>query len=198
MNLSGGTWCGARRPRTVTTTERPHPALPRTGEGFTSRSILLPLPPGIALGVEQSREVVVLDPRIRGGGGGGLGVVGDAEAGRLEHRNVVGAVADRERVPDLQPKLGGGVEQGAPLGLSPDDRLAYRAGEAAAAAHEPVGDHPVEADLGANRLGEAGEAARDEDCQRAVAPHRSNQRAGAGGEADSFLAAAVDRGFVEI
>ena len=29
---------------------------------------------------------------------GGLGVIGDAEPGRLDHRNVVGAVADRERV----------------------------------------------------------------------------------------------------
>jgi hypothetical protein len=40
----------------------------------------------------------VVDPRRGGGGDRGLGVVGDAEAGGLDHAEVVRAVADHQRV----------------------------------------------------------------------------------------------------
>ena len=52
----------------------------------------------IALAVQQRRQVGVVDPGMGGRRHGGLGVEGDAEAGAFEHREIVGAVADRQRV----------------------------------------------------------------------------------------------------
>ena len=52
----------------------------------------------IALRIEQRGEVAVVDPRGGGGRDGGLGVVGDAEPGVLDHAEIVGAVADGQRV----------------------------------------------------------------------------------------------------
>ena len=49
----------------------------------------------IALRVKQRRQIAVVDARGGGLRHRGLGVVGDAEAGGFDHRDVVGAVADR-------------------------------------------------------------------------------------------------------
>ena len=62
------------------------------------RSVHELLPP-IALRIEQRRQVGVVDPRMGRGGDGGLGAEGDAEAGLLQHGEVVGAVADGHRRP---------------------------------------------------------------------------------------------------
>ena len=43
----------------------------------------------------------------RGGGDRRLGVKGDAEPGGRQHRQIVGAVADRERLGERQAALGG-------------------------------------------------------------------------------------------
>ena len=53
---------------------------------------------GKTLRVEQGGEVAMIDPRLRGGGDRGLGVIGDAEAGGLQHGEIIGAVADGQRV----------------------------------------------------------------------------------------------------
>ena len=56
------------------------------------------LVPPIALRIEQRGEIAVVDPRRGGCGDRGLGVIGDAEAGGLDHAEIVGAVAGRQRV----------------------------------------------------------------------------------------------------
>ena len=56
------------------------------------------LVPPIPLRIQQRGEVAVVDPRRGGGGDRGLGVIGDAEAGLLDHAEIVGAVADHQRV----------------------------------------------------------------------------------------------------
>jgi hypothetical protein len=61
------------------------------------------IPAHETLGVEQCGEVGVLDARVRAPGHLGLGAIGDAEAGGLQHRKIVGAVADRQRVVELKP-----------------------------------------------------------------------------------------------
>ena len=62
------------------------------------RSRLRKLIPSIPLRIEQRREVAVVDPRGGGGRYRGLGVIGDAEARLLDHAEIVGAVADHQRV----------------------------------------------------------------------------------------------------
>src|SRR6202035_2653110 len=68
----------------------------------------------IALRVEQCGEVAVVDPYGRGGGDGGFGVEGHAEAGALDHADIVGAVAYHQRVDIVEierfTKLGQGCE----------------------------------------------------------------------------------------
>ncbi len=145
-----------------------------------ARLIGLPFASGVALGVEQSRQIVMLDPRGGGGGRGRLGAIGDAEARGLDHRDVVGAVADRQRIGRVDPALGRRVEQGGTLGPRPDDRLADRAraggrpslwSRLAITRSKPIAAR--------HRLGEAGEAAGDEHGQGALRLHRAHQRTGA-------------------
>src|ERR1700733_9072446 len=76
--------------------------MPGSSPGMTTewRGALFPhkIPAPIALRVEQCGEVAVVDPYGRGGGDGGFGVEGHAEAGALDHADIVGAVADHPRV----------------------------------------------------------------------------------------------------
>ena len=80
---------------------------PYGSEGGEAKSLPYPyqrrlcpheLVPSIALRVQKCCEIAVVDPRRRGRGDRRLGVVGDAQAGMLDHAEVVGAVADRQRV----------------------------------------------------------------------------------------------------
>src|ERR1700733_7624723 len=68
----------------------------------------------IALCVEQGGEVAVVDPRPGRGRDGGFGVVGDAETGAFDHAEIVGAVADHQRVDIVEiegfAQLGQGCE----------------------------------------------------------------------------------------
>ena len=45
----------------------------------------------------------MVDPPARGRGDRGLGMKRDAEPRRVQHRQVVGAVADRQRLVEPQP-----------------------------------------------------------------------------------------------
>src|SRR5579862_8389718 len=51
-----------------------------------------------SLGAEQCREIAMVDARGGGSGDRGLGVEGDAQSGRLDHAEIVGAVAGNQRV----------------------------------------------------------------------------------------------------
>ena len=83
------------------------------------------------------------------------------------------------------------------LPSAPSDRLADRAAEPAALDQQFVRDRRVEAELGGDAVGEAAEAARDEQAIGAVRAHRPHQRPGAGREADALGVAAVDHLRVE-
>ena len=85
----------------------------------------------VALQIEQRREVAVVDARMRGRGDLRLGVIGDAEAGRLDHREIVGAVAGRERLVRREAEALAQFEQRGELRLAPEDRLGDAAGELA-------------------------------------------------------------------
>ena len=50
----------------------------------------------VALEIEQRGQVAVVDAGARLGGDDRLGVEGDAQPGRLDHGQVIGAVADRD------------------------------------------------------------------------------------------------------
>ena len=89
----------------------------------------------------------MIDARGRGLRDLGLGVVGDAEARRLDHRDVVGAVAGHQGALRRQRKLPGELDQGRELGFASEDRLRHVAGQAAVAIdYERVGAVLVEPD----------------------------------------------------
>src|SRR4051812_31193473 len=75
-------------------------AASRPGNQTASR--LHKLLPPIALRVEQRGEVAEIDSRMSGRGNRRLGVIGDAEAGALDHAEIVGAIADYQRVEIIQ------------------------------------------------------------------------------------------------
>jgi hypothetical protein len=74
-----------------------------------------------------------------------LGAVGDAQARGLDHRQVVGAVADRQRVGRGQAEGGGFLSQRGQLGFLTQDRLADRARQPASFLDQGVGAVQVEA-----------------------------------------------------
>jgi tRNA dimethylallyltransferase len=125
----------------------------------------------------------VLDARARRGGDGGLSAKGDAEPGGGEHRQIIGAVADGERLRGREMVAAGEVEQGRALRLAGDDRRGDPPGDPSAGDFEPVRDDMREAELRGDALGEKREAARDERRHRAGAAHRRDERARARREA---------------
>jgi len=108
-------------------------------------------------------------------GNRGLGVEGDPDAGGFQHREVVGAVTDGDRLCRCDAELGGKSKERFPLGLAGDNRRAYRTGDPSMREVEPVGDDSVEAECRGDRFGEDGKPARDERGQGAGAPHGGDQ-----------------------
>ena len=137
------------------------------------------------------------DAGVGGRHGGGLGVIGDPEARFLQHRDVVGAVANGQRFVGAKAELGGGVEQSAALAFRAQDRPFEPSVQPARSKAEPVGHDPVEADLGPDRIGEAGESSGDQEREGPFPTHRPHQRPGAAGEPDALRQAPVDGGLVE-
>ena len=126
----------------------------------------------------------MVETRMSGGGNNRLGAKSDAETGGAQHRQVVGAVADRERKRRWNAEFAGKREQSLPLCLGGDDRRQHPAGQPAVDDLQPVGDDAVEAELRRDRLGEDCEPAGDERGRRTGAPHRRHERAGAGSHTD--------------
>ena len=85
----------------------------------------------IALRIQQRGEVAVVDPRGGSGGDRGLGVIGDAEARRLDHAEIVGAVAGHQRVDVVEVEDFAKLDQRCQLGGAAEDRLGDFAGELA-------------------------------------------------------------------
>ena len=127
----------------------------------------------------------MVDPPARRGGDRGLGAKGDAEPGGLQHRQIVGAVADRECLPKRQPEFGGERRQRVALGRGGDDRRGYGARQPAVRHIEPVGDHPVKAEPCRDRFGEDREPARDQGGFHPGAAQGRDQRPRAGHRPDA-------------
>ena len=68
-----------------------------------------------------------INPRMRGGCDGGLGVKRHAEARFLQHCEIVGAVADRHRLLSRQAVRVAQFNEGGELRLAPEDRLGNEA-----------------------------------------------------------------------
>ena len=107
-----------------------------------------------------------------------LGVVGDAEARRLDHGDVVGAVAGDERLVRREAESRAQFDQRRELRLAPEDRLGHLAGQLAVGVDQQrIGAVLVEADHRGDALGEQREAAGDEAGIGAVLAHGGDQRA---------------------
>ena len=138
----------------------------------------------------------MVEPPTRDGGDRRFGAECDAEAGSSQHRQVVGAVADGDRLRQRDRMLGGQCQQGLPLGLRGDDREQHPAGSAVVDDLQPIGDDAAETELGRDAVGKNGEPAGDERGRGTVPPHRPDQEACSRRQADP-LRRLVDDGRVE-
>ena len=114
-----------------------------------------------------------------------LGPEGDAEPSRLEHRQVVGAVADGQGRVERHAAFSGERQQRVAFHFAGHDRRGDGAGDAAIGNVEPVRDEPVEAEFCGDRLGEHGEPAGDQRGRHPGSAQGGEQGAGAGHQADA-------------
>src|SRR5947199_5069541 len=100
------------------------------GSGFaavrrpgTTRETLLfhELLAAIALDIKQRGEIAVIDAGVRARRDLRLGPIGDAEPGGVQHRKIIRAVTDRERVLAREPELFGEFQEGGELGVASED-----------------------------------------------------------------------------
>ena len=134
----------------------------------------------------------MVDARMRGRGDLRLGMIGDTEACRLDHREVIRAVAGRERFVRREAEAVAQFDQRRALRLPAEDRLGDAAGEPFALGDQRIGAMLVETDHRGNAAGEQREAARDEAGISAVAPHGGDERAPARGERDALVDHVLD------
>ena len=125
----------------------------------------------------------------------GLGAIGDAKAGGFQHRKIVGAVADGERLGERKALRRGDLLQRAELGVGSEDRLDRLAGEPAGLDHDLVGAVLVGANPLANRARELAEAARHDRDMGAARPHRAGESARSRVERDALPQRVGDDGF---
>ncbi len=132
------------------------------------------------------------DDRIGEGRDPRLAAIGDAEAGGFDHRDVIGAVADRQGLVPCDAGFGTKVEKSRPLRRGIDDRGRNASAEAVSDEREAIGPHRVKAEARGHRLGKKREAARDEQRARPRGRHRADQRLGPGARLHAFVEAAPD------
>src|SRR5579863_7378661 len=80
------------------------------------------------LRVKQRREVAIVDPRGSGGCDRGLGVEGNAQSCLTDHAEIVGAVADSQRVDIVEVRVLAKLNQRGELGGAAQNRLLDLAG----------------------------------------------------------------------
>ena len=89
---------------------------------------------------------MVVEPGIGDLGERGLGAIGDAKPRRLDHRAVIGAVADRDDRVRRDAERVARVDQGARLERRIDDPAGHRPGETPIGRFEHIGLDPLEPD----------------------------------------------------
>jgi tRNA dimethylallyltransferase len=114
-----------------------------------------------------------------------FGSESDADSGGGQHRQVVGAVADGDRLGRCEAELSRQSEERFPLGIPGYDRRVDDAGDATLRELEPVGDYAIEAERRRDRFGEDREPAGDERRCGSAAAHGRDQRARSRSQPDS-------------
>ncbi len=122
-----------------------------------------------------------------------LGMERDAGAGDRDHVEIVGTVADGERVAGHEPQPCGRLTQHFGLCCPPEDRLLHRPRQISICLCEPVGAVLAKADRRGDGAGEGGEAAGHEERVGTMRIHGPDQRTRPGGERDAGVEDAADR-----
>jgi tRNA dimethylallyltransferase len=138
----------------------------------------------VALCEQQGGQVGMVDPPPRSGSHKRFGVEGDAEPGAGEHRQIVGAIADRDRLLQRNAFFGGQPEQRLPLRFGGDDRWVYPAGQTPRGQVDPIGDNVIETEFRRQPFGEDHEPARDQRRRRARCLHGRDQLTRPGSQSD--------------
>src|SRR5579872_1154053 len=111
------------------------------------------------LRVKQRGEVAMIDSRLRGSRDCGLGVIGDAKPRLRNHAEIIGAVADDERVDIVEIGSLAKLDQRRKLGGAAENRFLHLAGQFTVAHHQFIGAVLLKAELFGDRLRKQGEAA---------------------------------------
>src|SRR5690349_9698587 len=93
----------------------------RLGVSLSARRLDEVIAP-IALRIEERGQIAMIDARAGHFAQRRLGVEGDAESSRLDHRHIIGAVADRKRTLALQLQALPECEQRVALGVAAEYR----------------------------------------------------------------------------
>ena len=129
-----------------------------------------------------------------------LGAIGDAKPRLLDHRAVVGAVADRQAHPPSSIRAPRALRSAHRAWPSHRRSVAEPLRSAGRPANiEAIGRDPLETDHLGDRLGERGKAARSPaSSHRAARAHRPDQRLGARIGPDPLVQAAADARFLRV
>src|SRR5262245_57211463 len=106
----------------------------------------------IALQIEERSEIAVLDPGRRGGGDDRLGAKGNAKPSGSEHGQIVGTVAEGQRVAAIELQLAREAFEARELGLAAEDGLAHAAGKFPVDDLERIGLLTIEFEPGGDAL----------------------------------------------
>ncbi len=109
-------------------------------------SVVSDVATGIALGKQERAQIGVIDARRHLRRHDRLGAEGDAEARRAQHRQVVRAIADRDRRFRPETARGRARQQCFEFCVPADDRLGDLSGQRAAVIEKDVGALQVEPD----------------------------------------------------
>lgn len=114
--------------------------------------------PPEALRIKQCGEIAVIDPGLGGRCDSRLGVIGDAQSCLLDHAEIVGAVADHQRIQIIQVERLAQINERRELRFTSQDRLRHAARQFAVLHQQFVSAVFLKADHFGNALGEQGEA----------------------------------------
>jgi tRNA dimethylallyltransferase len=126
----------------------------------------------------------MVEPPAGGPGDRGLGAERDPDPGGGQHRQVVGAVADGDRLGRRHAKLRRQRQQRHAFAVAGHDRPPHRAGDPPLDAVEMIGDDAIKAEGRRDRLGKDPKPARDQRRRRTRPAHRRNQRPRPRGQPD--------------
>lgn len=127
----------------------------------------------------------------------GLGSVGNSETSLFDHRNIIGAITDRERLRRRKAEPAASLDQRIVLHLGVDNSPFSRSGQFSITDGKDIGYEPLEPDCFGNRGDEGGKATGDQDCLCSIGPHGSDQRFGTLIRPDAFGEALSDHALVK-